>query len=129
MKWIDLGTQKVVGYTTGDVAKRLNRSALTIRLWERLGVVPPPLFRSSRKWRIYTSEEVTALEKALPHIRVGVKLNDTKFPSMVQTAFAEIHEKLRKLVGESTTEKGKKTRISAMALEDILGLSKRGKKQ
>ena len=35
-------------YTVGDLAVAVNRTARTIRHWERIGVIPPATFRSPR---------------------------------------------------------------------------------
>jgi DNA-binding transcriptional MerR regulator len=49
-------------YKIKDLALRLDRSILTIKRWERQGLIPPAR-KDSRGWRVYTEEEVQAILK------------------------------------------------------------------
>jgi DNA-binding transcriptional MerR regulator len=49
-------------YKIKDLALRLDRSILTIKRWERQGLIPQAR-KDSRGWRVYTEEEVQAILK------------------------------------------------------------------
>jgi DNA-binding transcriptional MerR regulator len=49
-------------YKIGDVALRLDRSILTIKRWEKQGLIPKAR-KDSRGWRVYTEDEVQAILK------------------------------------------------------------------
>jgi DNA-binding transcriptional MerR regulator len=44
-------------YKIKDVALRIDRSILTLKRWEKQGLIPEAR-KDSRGWRIYTEEEV-----------------------------------------------------------------------
>lgn len=53
----------------GELARALNRSPVTLRRWERVGLLPPPGHRSRShstrgERRLYTRSEVAALQRA-----------------------------------------------------------------
>lgn len=49
-------------YKISDLAKELDRSPLTIKRWEVIGVIPKAR-RDSRGWRYYTEDDVKELIK------------------------------------------------------------------
>ena len=49
-------------YKIKDLALRLDRSILTIKRWEKRGLIPPPR-TDSRGWRVYTEGEIQAILK------------------------------------------------------------------
>jgi DNA-binding transcriptional MerR regulator len=49
-------------YKIKDLALRLDRSILTIKRWERQGLIPQAR-KDSRGWRVYTEQEVQAILK------------------------------------------------------------------
>jgi DNA-binding transcriptional MerR regulator len=49
-------------YKIKDVALRLDRSILTIKRWEKQGLIPKAR-KDSRGWRVYSEEEVQAILK------------------------------------------------------------------
>lgn len=51
-------------YKIKDLALRLDRSILTIKRWERQGLIPKAR-KDSRGWRVYTEEEVQAILKTV----------------------------------------------------------------
>lgn len=51
-------------YTVGYTAKLLNRSKETIRLWEKLKVIPRPMYKH-KNVRLYHPIEVQYMKKAL----------------------------------------------------------------
>ena len=52
-------------YKIKDVALRIDRSILTLKRWEKRGLIPKAR-KDSRGWRIYTGEEV---QKILTRVR------------------------------------------------------------
>ena len=51
-------------YKIKDLALRLDRSILTVKRWERQGLIPQAR-KDSRGWRVYTEEEVQAILKTV----------------------------------------------------------------
>lgn len=49
-------------YKIKDVALRLDRSILTLKRWEKQGLVPKAR-KDSRGWRVYTEDEVQEILK------------------------------------------------------------------
>lgn len=49
-------------YKIKDLALRLDRTILTIKRWEKRGLIPPPR-KDSRGWRVYTEDEVKEILK------------------------------------------------------------------
>jgi len=49
-------------YKIKDVALRLDRSILTLKRWEKRGLIPKAR-KDSRGWRVYTEDEVHAILK------------------------------------------------------------------
>ena len=49
-------------YKIGDLALRLDRSILTIKRWEKQGLIPKAR-KDSRGWRVYTEDEVQTILK------------------------------------------------------------------
>lgn len=54
-------------WTLGALAAALNRSSVTLRLWERNGILPPPLFRTPADGaiagkRLYTRAQIEGLQ-------------------------------------------------------------------
>ena len=49
-------------YKIKDLALRLDRSILTIKRWEKQGLIPKAR-KDSRGWRVYTEDEVQAILK------------------------------------------------------------------
>ena len=49
-------------YKIKDVALRIDRSILTLKRWEKQGLIPEAR-KDSRGWRIYTEDEVQEILK------------------------------------------------------------------
>ena len=47
-------------YTIKDLALRLDRSVLTLKRWEKQGLLPEAR-KDSRGWRVYTEDEVQTI--------------------------------------------------------------------
>ena len=52
-------------YTCGEVAKKVGKSPLTLRIWEKKGRIPPARRQKSSNWRLYTEEEIEAISALL----------------------------------------------------------------
>ena len=61
----------------GELAKRLGINPKTLRYWEEIGLLPPPL-RNSSGYRIYTEEHLKLCEFILKAKSVGFKLEEIK---------------------------------------------------
>jgi len=48
-------------YSTSQLAMFLERKPLTIRIWEKLGLLPPSMYRSLQNRRLYTSFQVSEI--------------------------------------------------------------------
>jgi DNA-binding transcriptional MerR regulator len=51
-------------YKIKDLALRLDRSILTIKRWEKQGLIPKAR-KDSRGWRVYTEDEVQMILKTV----------------------------------------------------------------
>lgn len=84
---------KTTLYSIGTVALALGRTAQTIRKWEIAGTIPLTPFKMGGR-RLYSDEHIDALveyaEKS--HIRPGVYLKDTAFPSNVYRRYEELYK-------------------------------------
>jgi len=50
-------------YRIGEVAKRLGKTILTIKTWEKKGLIPKAK-RDSRGWRAYTEDDIERIIEA-----------------------------------------------------------------
>lgn len=93
-------------YTIGTLAKALDdRSPVTIREWERLGLIPKPTFRSSKvqgegKARLYTREQIEgvveiAKDEGIFPRSSKKKIRSTRFTSRVTELFRAIDARYR----------------------------------
>jgi len=48
--------------TIGELAKELDRTVLTIKKWERSGLIPKAK-KNSRGWRYYTAEDINKMRE------------------------------------------------------------------
>lgn len=62
-------TITVPGYTTGQIGKLLNRTAQTVRLWIKRGILPEATYRSESgpRYRYYTEDQMKVI-KANRHL-------------------------------------------------------------
>ena len=61
----------------GELARRLGINPKTLRYWEEIGLLPPPL-RNSSGYRIYTEEHLKLCKFILKAKSVGFKLEEIK---------------------------------------------------
>lgn len=74
--------------TTGELGSYIGRDPLTIRLWERKGILPKPLFSTKRKMRLYTENQVIGIKRLIQELGVkkGVKIPES-FSKRLKTLF------------------------------------------
>ncbi|MFI2616699.1 hypothetical protein [Streptomyces sp. NPDC018584] len=88
-------------FSIGHLSMALNRQPVTIRKWERLGVIPAPTFvirgkteRGNR--RLYTRAQVEGMiriaaeEGILHHEGEGIHISNTRFSERVVQLFKEL---------------------------------------
>lgn len=80
-------------YPIGVLAKALNRSSLTIRRWEKKGIIPDTFFTDSRGFRMYSMEQINIIVDC--EKKAGINKKGT---SIVDTCFSKMcHERLNEL--------------------------------
>lgn len=90
-------------YAIGVLAKALGRQPVTIRLWEREGLLPRTSFSSSKvqgsgKARLYTREQIEGIVRIAEEEGVldGTRsIRDTDFTKRVKALFIEIDSQYR----------------------------------
>lgn len=82
-------------YGIGVLAKRLRRQSVTIRIWEKEGIIPKSEFRDKHGRRLYTQEQVEAIHYWAMKDRVarGRSFALTNFSVHCHRHFAELHKK------------------------------------
>lgn len=80
-------------YTTGQVAKKLGRTTQTIRIWEKNGLIPEALYRTTAHDRLYTELQLTLLVEAYRKVvkRFGARKVLTRIGS---TNFSDLAHKI-----------------------------------
>lgn len=91
--------KRVQFFDIGQLAKALNRESVTLRKWEREGIIPKPTFRKKGKdirgsRRLYTRAQVIGLIKIAieegvfyPHQR---PIRETEFAAKAHKLFADL---------------------------------------
>jgi hypothetical protein len=89
-------------FAVGHLAKALNRSPVTIRLWEDKGVVPLPDRSASdhpqMRHRIYSRPQIEGMrkiaeEEGILYPRLGPPLSTTHFKDRVRQLFRDLSDK------------------------------------
>lgn len=90
---IQIGDQdvEVEMFTSGQLARFMDRTIQTIRLWEKNGILPKALYRTSSGSRLYTALQVQELVKALASAKRGdgvslvrERISSTSFPARAE---------------------------------------------
>jgi len=63
-------------YKISELAKELDRTPLTIKKWEKSGLIPKAR-RDSRGWRYYTEEDVNEIKRILEEHDYFVRRSET----------------------------------------------------
>jgi hypothetical protein len=95
---IELGGSKIEVHPIGTLAKRIGRSSLTIRRWERTGVIPSPSFRRGR-WRMYTNDEIDLLASLVEEVGLkrGVQIETTDFKQKATVGMKQLKAKYKRM--------------------------------
>ena len=90
-----LNGEKVRLYYIGKLAKRLNRTTTSIRIWESKGIIPESWFKDKFGKRLYTQEQIDIIVQCAEecNIKQGKKMSLTDFSSECHRRFDELHEK------------------------------------
>ena len=83
-----LGDELVTVFHIGVLARSLGRATVTLRRWERQGVIPRPILRAG-KYRVYLASELATYQRVaeIEGIRSGLAFRLTGFTPRL---FAEI---------------------------------------
>lgn len=94
VKFVSVGGAKFELHTIGYVAQKVGRSTLTLRRWERLSIIPSPVFKSKTGRRLYTNEEIDLLGRLIEELglRRGLNILETRFHELVTTGFNRIRK-------------------------------------
>ena len=86
-------------YPIGVLAKALDRTALTIRRWEREGIIPDTFFVNSRGHRMYSQEQIDIIVQCAneAQIKKGYSILSTEFSELCKYRLGEL---LKKYKGE-----------------------------
>lgn len=87
--------EKVKLYYIGVLAKRLNRTTTSLRIWENKGIIPKTWFRDTFGKRLYTMEQIEAIVHSaeVNSIIQGRSISSTNFSQDCHNAFKELHKK------------------------------------
>lgn len=90
-----LNGKKVRLYYIGTLAKRLNRTTTTIRIWESSGIIPESWFKDKFGKRLYTQEQIDIIIQCAEEcdIKQGKKMSMTDFSVECHRRFNELHQK------------------------------------
>jgi hypothetical protein len=98
-KMLKVGGEEREFFTVGQLAQALGRQAVTIRNWERTGVIPKPTFRKPSQdprgaRRLYTRAQVEGIVKIAKEeglLRGDYRpIGDTQFTARVVALFKEL---------------------------------------
>jgi hypothetical protein len=83
-------------YPIGALGYTLGRQGQTIKKWEKDGIIPPALVRSTAGRRLYTKAQIDAIAEVVTrfNIRQGSHIPD-EFKDAVYTAFQNASRKLQ----------------------------------
>ena len=63
-------------YRIGDLAKELERTPLTIKSWEKKGIIPKAK-RDSRGWRYYTEDDLNRIKRLVKECNYFLEYHTT----------------------------------------------------
>jgi hypothetical protein len=96
----------VTVYPITYFAHKIGRAVVTLRLWERDGVIPPPRLHTQGRWRFYLYEEIDAAVRIAEEegIRQGRDHSLTNFTERVTKEWNRIWDDLEKNSGREKTK-------------------------
>ena len=85
-------------YTISALANALERSTLTIRRWEKLGIIPDTFFTDNRGFRMYSQEQIDIIVSCAREagIKKGLPLVSTDFSVLCHFRLKDLREKYLK---------------------------------
>ena len=96
-----VGGAMIPMYPISALAMRVNRDVHTIRQWERIGILPKPMFRDAPKARqqrgrrLYTHEEIEAIAVTAQECEIKPResIANTKFAEIVKMRLEALHKR------------------------------------
>ena len=88
-----LPTGEVVDlYSIGKLAQKLSREPQVIKKWELSGALPKTPFKTQRKFRLYTQEQIDLISECAEsfNIRNGVSIKASGFTEAIQSGYVAI---------------------------------------
>lgn len=79
----------VLGYTVGEVARRIGKTYFTLKKWRQLGVLPESPLKTDAGHGLYTVEMINVLKSAVAK-RMMVSSSDTTFTEEVRDGWAAV---------------------------------------
>lgn len=87
-------------YTISTVAKKLNVSTYTIRLWERKKIIPRAMFRKD-KLRLWHPDEVRVIKRELKRAQKGKSGKWTDWEGFQKTIWPALREIRLEILGQN----------------------------
>ena len=83
-KVVQFGEVYLRVYSIGYLATALDRSTATIRRWQRLGSLPPPIIKTQDGARWYLKEEIALYSRLAKQagLHTGLSMESTGFPQL-----------------------------------------------
>lgn len=93
-KLFTVNGQQMRLYTIGELASAITRDPITVRKWERYGVIPRARFRDKQGRRLYTKEEIDVLVRIVAEEgpQTGVALKTTRLTARAFAEWATLRE-------------------------------------
>lgn len=90
------GKASVRVFSIGNLALAIGRSSATIRRWQRIGVIPPPLISLPSKERYYIKEEIETYKRVMQTfgLRTGSDIEASGFPKQIHAEIQALRRKL-----------------------------------
>lgn len=90
-----LNGNKVRLFYIGSLAKAMNRTTTSIRIWESRGIIPESWFKDKFGKRLYTKEQIDIIVQCAEEcdIKQGRKMSMTDFSAKCHERFDELHNK------------------------------------
>lgn len=84
----------VTVYPISKLAEALGRSALTVRRWERIGIIPSTFFVNKRGHRMYSQDQIDIIVQCAEEsgIKRGMPIADTEFSVLCHERLKELKE-------------------------------------
>lgn len=107
-------------YDAGQLGRYMERSAQTIRLWERRGVIPHAFWRDGRGYRLYTEDQVVAFLEHRHMLDLPMKnIEDSVFAREIKRALAEMPDGVKVEEAKRVTVSGECSRCSSLVEKDV----------